>query len=89
MPTPITDGEVDGDSIRFNVGNAAYSGRLIVDVIELRQEANGGLRAQRPPAKPAEARPVVGPAPDGSDPSHNPFSGLAVSAPIVIHRVKR
>ena len=89
LPTPITDGEVDGEEIRFKVGNAAYSGRLIVDVIELRQQGNGGPRAQKPAARPAEGRPAIGPAPDGSDPSRNPFRSMMPSAPLVIHRVQR
>ncbi len=89
LPSPIADGEVDGETLRFKVGNTQYTGHLMVDVIELRPEGFAGQRPERKQAKPSEARPAIGPAPDGSDPSRSPFRGSGASGPIYLHRVER
>ena len=88
-PTPITEGKVDGDHFSFKAGYASYSGRVIVDVIELQPEANRGFAPRRRPAAPAGERPAIGPAPDGSDPSRSPFRRFAAPAPMILHRVRR
>jgi beta-galactosidase len=89
LPAPISEGEVNGNSIRFRIGNAAYSGRLIQDVIELRRDAAGGKRMQQETIKPLAAGPAIGPAPDGSDPSRSPLRNFIPEAPLVLHRVQR
>lgn len=89
-PTQITDGEVEGETIRMKVGNTPYAGRLVFDVIELRREMNSRRSAPpAEPAKPVETRPAIGPAPDGSDPSHSPFRHFGDDAPLILHRVAR
>jgi beta-galactosidase len=89
-PTPITEGKVDGDHISFKAGYATYSGRLIVDVIELRPEMGQGRgRRQRPEETAAANRPAIGPAPDGSDPSRSPFQRFMPAPTLILHRVQR
>ena len=86
---PILEGKVDGDAVSFKAGNAAFSGKLNGDRIELVRAPNPG----RPPAKPAEQtaepQPAIGPAPDGSDPSRSPFWHPPGNVTVVLHRVQR
>ena len=89
-PTPITEGNVDGDHISFKAGRTTFSGRLIVDVIELRPEMDRGFgRRQRPQEAPEANRPAIGPAPDGSDPSRSPFQRFMPPPTLILHRVQR
>jgi beta-galactosidase len=65
----IEDGRVDGNNISFRVGTTSYSGTVNGDRMELRRMAppRGGVA----PARPADTgpQPVIGPPPEGSDPS--------------------
>ena len=88
VPTPITEGKVDGPNISFKAGNATYSGTLNGDQIELERRIDFGFRLPTPPEEPAGTRPVIGPPPDGSDPSIGAFR-FRGPAPLVLHRVQR
>jgi beta-galactosidase len=91
----IEEGRVGGANISFKAGNAAYTGELKGDVIELQRTGGEPDRRERPaPSEPSGPRPAIGPPPDGSDPSHPAFVGLGggrgpqTPAPIVLHRTK-
>ena len=88
VPTPITEGKVDGPNISFKAGNATYSGTLNGDQIELERRIDFGFRLPTPPEEPAGTRPAIGPPPDGSDPSIGAFR-FRGPAPLVLHRVQR
>jgi beta-galactosidase len=88
-PTPITDGRVDGSNVSFKAGNAAFSGRINGNMIELERTLNFGPRPPRPPAQPDASRPAVGPPPDGSDPSGSPLRRPPGPVAMVLHRVER
>jgi beta-galactosidase len=85
--TPIETGKVDGSSVSFKVGNSSYAGSLKGDRIEL--ERTMELPAQAKPAESSEARPAIGPPPDGSDPSRGPVPRIPASITVVLHRVDR
>jgi beta-galactosidase len=88
VPTPITDGKVDGNSVSFKVGNNTYSGTLTADRMELQRTTDPAMQMPHP-AEPTGARPAVGPPPDGSDPSRNPNFRLPPVIAVVLHRVQR
>jgi beta-galactosidase len=88
VPTPITEGKVDGPNVSFKAGNATYSGTLSGDQIELERRIDFGFRLPNPPEEPAGSRPAIGPPPDGSDPSIGAFH-FRGPAPLVLHRVQR
>ncbi|HEX4756446.1 MAG TPA: beta-galactosidase GalA, partial [Terracidiphilus sp.] len=81
----IETGKVDGSSVSFKVGNSSYAGSLKGDRIEL--ERTMEPPAQRKPAESSEARPAIGPPPDGSDPSRGPMPRIPASVTVVLHRV--
>ena len=92
-PSPggvIEDGRVDGTGISFRVGRTRYEGTVSGDRIEVRKDTPFPFPPPaRPPATTAP-RPVVGPPPDGSDPSFGPgFGALGVPARLVLRRVQR
>lgn len=67
----IEEGKVEGSSVSFKVGSSSYSGTIKDNRIELQRTT--APRMQMPhPAEPEGPRPVIGPPPDGSDPSRNP-----------------
>ena len=68
VPTPITEGKVDGDRISFKAGRNDFSGTVKGDRIELERNITFPFKLPQP-AKEAANRPAVGPPPDGSDPS--------------------
>ncbi|MGB0066364.1 MAG: glycoside hydrolase family 2 TIM barrel-domain containing protein, partial [Terracidiphilus sp.] len=80
---PIADGLVQGTIVGFSAGSARFSGQIHGDTIELVQLVESGS----PPTRPS--RPVMGPAPDGSDPSQSPVSSAPEPEAIVLHRVER
>ena len=87
VPVPISDGKVDGTQVSFRAGNNTYTGTLKGEQIELQQITGGGF--PRPtPAKEVAGRPVVGPPPDGSDPSIN-ASRFRPNSPIVLRRAQQ
>jgi len=86
---PILEGKVDGDAVSFKAGNAAFSGKLNGDRIELVRAPNPGRPRAVPAEQTAEPRPAIGPAPDGSDPSRSPFWHPPGNVTVVLRRVQR
>jgi len=85
---PIADGKVDGKNVYFKAGNNTYSGALEGDQIELQRTVELGSASPRA-VESTGLRPVVGPPPDGSDPSRSPNMRFPSSIPLVLHRVER
>jgi beta-galactosidase len=92
----IEDGKVEGSDISFRAGNITYTGTINGDRIELRRAgAPGGRGGRGGPLSTAEAgsRPVIGPPPDGSDPSFGAGGGRGrggqAPAPLILRRVSR
>jgi beta-galactosidase len=88
VPTPITDGKVDGPNVSFKAGNATYSGTLNGDQIELQRKFNFGFHLPNPSEPPEGSRPAIGPPPDGSDPSIG-VGRFRMPGPLILHRVER
>ncbi len=88
LPSPLRDGKVDGDQVTFAAGMTTYKGTLKGDWLEMNQSFKIPFDFS-PPAKPKPDAPVIGPAPDGSDPSINFGGGMPSSIPIVLQRAKR
>ena len=87
-PAPITEGKINGDQVRFMVGPSTYIGTVKGDRIELQRSFK--LPWDRPAPKAADTspdHPVIGPAPDGSDPSIGCMIDLPKSIPVVLRRV--
>jgi beta-galactosidase len=88
---PIEDGKISGANISFGAGGITYSGKLNGDHIELQQsppKLPGLLSA--PPSKSDKPRPVVGPPPDGTDPSFDMSAfGGQPRPPLILRRVTR
>jgi beta-galactosidase len=88
----IEDGKVDGDNITFRAGDTTYSGTLNGDQIELRKSLPRflGGRGTSPKSIDAAPRPIIGPPPDGSDPSFPAmdFSRMELP-PLVLRRAIR
>ena len=76
-PAAIEEGKVDGANVSFKVGTMTYTGTVKGDQIELQTSGGGfGGRGARPaPATPTGPQPVIGPPPDGTDPSSGAFAG--------------
>jgi len=95
-PVAIRDGKVEDASITFKAGNLTYVGTIHGDQIELqRPSGRGDLKT---PGSPAGQIPVIGPPPDGSDPSSGAFyygpgngegQDMAKPSPLVLIRAKR
>jgi len=88
VPSPITEGKVDGDQVTFKAGNGTYVGTLKGDQLELARSIEFPFKFPTPPKETAE-RPAVGPPPDGTDPSFNASWHLPPSIPMVLRRVQR
>jgi len=86
-PGPI-EGTIDGRNITFHVGTTTYSGTVNGERIELRRTAPPRPGVSTARAADTGPHPVIGPPPDGSDPSLNFGRGQAQS-PIVLRRVSR
>jgi len=85
-PAPIRDGVVDGDHVSFKSGINVFDGRIKGGQLELQRTVN--IPWSMPvPKKPDPNGPVIGPAPDGSDPSidFSDFSG-APNMSVVLRR---
>jgi beta-galactosidase len=87
VPTPIEDGQVNGNQVSFKAGRSTYSGTLNGDRIELDRKMSFPFR-MRPPEK-QSGGPAIGPPPDGSDPSIGNRRRIPSSIPVVLHRVQR
>ena len=67
-PVPVFDGVVQGDRVAFKSGINVFEGKIKGDQVELHRTVN--LPWSLPtPKKPDPNGAVIGPAPDGSDPS--------------------
>lgn len=96
---PIEGGKVEGHTISFHTGPTTYTGTISGDQIELRRTGGPAGRGGRgagaaTSATDVGARPVIGPPPDGSDPSFGaggPGGRGRAQAPasILLRRVKR
>ena len=88
VPTPIQDGQVNGNQVSFKAGNSTYTGTLNGGRIELDRKVSFPFR-MRPPEKQAGEGPAVGPPPDGSDPSIGNRRRIPSAIPVVLRRVER
>jgi beta-galactosidase len=88
-PIPIVEGKAEGNSVSFKAGNSTYSGTLKGDQIELERRIDFGFRLPSAPEAPAGPRPVIGPPPDGTDPSVGVNWRRPPVVPLVLHRVQR
>ena len=88
-PLAITRGKVDGSNVSFSAGREAYVGMLSGDTIQLERTLNLGPRPERTETESEGPRPVIGPPPDGSDPSRSPVSRPPGPMQIVLRRVQR
>jgi beta-galactosidase len=83
------EGTVDGKNISFHVGATTYIGTVNGEQIELRKTTPPfpGVTS----ARPAETapKPVIGPPPDGSDPSLAGFRNRGTPPPILLRRAYR
>jgi beta-galactosidase len=96
---PIEDGKVEGSDISFRAGNITYTGTINGDRIELRRTGAPGGRGGRggrggaPLAAEGGSRPVIGPPPDGTDPSFGAGGGRGRGgqspAPLILRRASR
>ena len=87
-PTPIEDGQVNGNHVSFKAGRSTYSGTLNGDRIELDRKIDIPRR-MRPPQKESAGGPAIGPPPDGSDPSIGNRRRMPSAIPVVLRRVRR
>jgi beta-galactosidase len=88
-PVPITEGRIDGNSVSFKAGNGIFSGKVNGDQIELQRTIDPSSQPPSRLVEPTGSRPVIGPPPDGSDPSRNPNMRPPANIPLVLHRVQR
>lgn len=88
VPTPIEDGQVNGNRVSFKAGRSTYSGTVNGDRIELDRKLSIPSRF-RTPQNESAGGPAVGPPPDGSDPSRGAAYHLPSAIPVVLHRVQR
>lgn len=88
VPTPIEDGQVNGNRVSFKAGRSTYSGTVNGDRIELDRKFSIPSRF-RTPQNESAGGPAVGPPPDGSDPSRGAAYHLPSAIPVVLHRVQR
>jgi beta-galactosidase len=84
--TPIEAGKIEGNSVSFKIGNSSFDGKLNGDRMEL--ERKMPPPQGNPPAQSASS-PVIGPAPDGSDPSRAPARPMPANIPVILRRVNR
>jgi len=75
-PATIRDGVVDGDHVSFKSGINVFDGKIKGADLELERTVHIPFSMPTPPKKDPNA-PVIGPAPDGTDPSFDmsDFSG--------------
>ena len=70
-PAPVRDGIVEGDHVSFKSGINVFEGNIKGAGLELQRTVNIPFSLPTP-KKPDPNAPVIGPAPDGSDPSFDP-----------------
>jgi beta-galactosidase len=88
-PAPIRDGVVQGDHVSFKYGINSFDGKIQGGQMELQRTVHIPFNLPTP-KKPDPNAPVVGPAPDGSDPSIDfaDFSGPG-SMSVVLRKSER
>jgi beta-galactosidase len=89
-PATVVDGVVQGDHVSFKSGINVFDGTIKGGQLELKRTVN--IPWSMPvPAKPNPDAPVIGPAPDGSDPSFDisDFTGAPSSMIVVLKRSER
>jgi beta-galactosidase len=89
-PAVIVDGVVQGDRVSFKSGINVFDGIIKGGQLELKRTVN--IPWSMPvPLKPDPEAPVIGPAPDGSDPSfdNSDFAGAAGTMSLVLKRAER
>jgi beta-galactosidase len=89
-PAAIVDGVVQGDHVSFKSGINVFEGSTKDGQLVLKRTVN--IPWSMPaPAKPNPDAPVIGPAPDGSDPSFDisDFAGAPSSMSVVLRRSDR
>lgn len=87
-PTPIQEGSVAGNEISFRIDATSYSGTLSGDRMELVPASRSNQRPRPNPLDLADKSLAIGPAPEGSDPSHAPASGPQAVQPLVFRRTR-
>jgi beta-galactosidase len=87
-PTPVEDGQVNGNRVSFKAGRSTYSGTLNGDRMELDRKISIPSRYRIPKDQTAGG-PAIGPPPDGSDPSRGARFRMPSSVPVVLRRVQR
>lgn len=89
-PATIREGEVQGDHVSFKSGINVFDGSLKGDQLELKRTVKIPWTMPTP-AKPNADAPVIGPAPDGSDPSFDmsDFGNATNNMSIVLKRSER
>ena len=83
------EGNISDSSIVFHVGTTTYTGTVTRDRITLQKSSLRGGIPPTPPAHAGASQPVIGPPPDGSDPSLAGFHFDAVPPPIVLRKAAR
>jgi len=89
-PAVIVDGVVQGEHVSFKSGINIFDGSIKGDQLELKRTVN--IPWSMPaPAKPDPNAPVIGPAPDGSDPSFDisDFAGISSNISVVLKKAER
>ncbi len=87
VPTPISEGKVDGAHISFQAGTNRFTGELNGSEIELHRSMKLPWDMPKPAPEPP-GRPAIGPPPDGTDPSIGNFK-IPESIPVVLRRVEQ
>ena len=88
-PAPIRDGVIAGDHVTFKSGINVFDGKIKGAELELQRTVNIPFSLPTPKKQDPDG-PVIGPAPDGSDPSFDisDFSG-AGNMSVVLRRSER
>jgi beta-galactosidase len=88
-PSPIRDGVIAGDHVTFKSGINVFDGKIKGAELELQRTVNIPFSLPTPKKEDPNG-PVIGPAPDGSDPSFDisDFSGVG-SMSVVLRRSER
>ena len=89
-PAPVVDGVVQGDHVSFKSGINVFDGTTKDGQLVLKRTVN--IPWSMPvPAKPDPEAPVIGPAPDGTDPSFDisDFAGAPSSLTVVLKKSDR
>ncbi len=88
--TGAIDGTIEGSHLHFKVGVTTYEGSVTSDDrMELRRSAPPRPGATAPPPAETAPRPVIGPPPDGSDPSLGGFNRGGPQTKLVLRRSQR